>query len=268
MNNLINPSDQEMAKFLSSMRRDIDNVSKVDQFYRGDWLEVYDEIEVVETTPRVFAFTEDIDPREVFVLGDPVRWKEDGGDLQYGCIFELTANDFTVINDNFDTGGAAVITEFARGIVRRPLGHPMRFHNQSLQSNGDFTVASGSVTAGKVGVDWWMEGAVLNIIGTSLGTGNESITTSSASTFNLNMRMPFLQLRNDPNVVGYVSISTPKPLIVNQGLEAHGQCNFTTFVSDGIFTLGMVFRRNLFSNWGSGTYDVDFDVRAVPYDLS
>lgn len=268
MNNLTNPADQELPKYLADLRKDINNMSNVNQFYRGDWLEVYDDIAIDETTPRVFSFPDGIDPRDVFVLGDPVRWKEDGGAYQYGYIFELTATDFTVINDNFSTSPTAVISDFARGIVRRPIGHPLRFHNQSLQSNSDFTVAAGSVTAGKVGVDWWMEGAVLNIIGTCLGTGNQSITTSSASTFNIVMRMPFLRLRNDPNVVGYVNISTPKPLVVNQGLEAHGQCNFTTQVSSGIFTLCMVFQRNTLANWGSGTYDVDFDVRGVPYDLS
>lgn len=267
MNNLTNPADQEMPKFLADLKKNVDDVSKVNQFYRGDWLEVFDEIEVTETTPRVMAFTEDIDPRDVFVLGDPVRWKEDGGSFQYGYIFEITEDDFTVINDNFSTSGSAEISEFSRGIVRRPLGHPVIFHNQCTDANEDFEVASGSVTGGAVGIDWWMEGAVLNLIGSTLGMENDPVTTSSASTFGLNMIMPFLQLRNDPVVVGYVNISTSKPCVIKQGLEAIGTCHFTTFVNSGIFTLGVVFNRNNFSNWGSDTYDLEFDLRGVPYDL-
>lgn len=266
-NNLTNPADQEMPKFLAGMRKDIDDVSKTNQFYKGDWVEIFEDITIEETTPRVFSFTDGIDPRDIFSLGDPIRWKEDGGAYQYGYVFEISATDFTAINDNFDTSPSAEITDLARGIVRQPVGHPKRFHNQATQANGDFSVASGSVTAGKVGVDWWMDGAVINLIGTCLGGTNQSITTSSASTFNIEMLMPWLQLRNDPNVSGYVNISTPHPLVVSQGNEAHGQCNFTTFVSGDIYTLGMKFQRKTLSNWGSGTYDVDFDIRGVPYDL-
>lgn len=267
MSNL-NPVDKEFVDNLSDLSKRLYKLETNRQPYQGDWWEASDEITIVSTTPRVFSFTNGINPKDLFSLGDPVRWKEDNGAYQYGYIFELTTIDFTVVNDNFNTSPTAVISNLARGVVRTPIGHPKRFHNQSLQSNGDFTVTPGSVTAGKVGVDWWMDGAVLNIIGTCLGTGNQSITTNGAATFSLSMRMPFLRLRNDPNVVGYVNISTPKPLIVNQGLEAHGQCYFTTFVSAGVFTLGMIFQRYNFTSWGSSTYDVDFDIKGVPYNLT
>lgn len=267
MDNL-NPVDKEFTDYLNDLNKRLYKLETNRQPYQGDWWEASDEITIISTTPRVFSFTNGLNPKDLFSLGDPVRWKEDGGAYQYGYIFELTTVDFTVANDNFSTSPTAVISNLARGVVRTPIGHPKRFHNQILQSNSDFTVSSGSVTAGKVGVDWWMDGAVLNIIGTTLGTGNQSITTNAVASFNVTGRMPFLRLRNDPNVVGYVNISTPRPLVVAQGLEAHGQCKFTTQFSAGVFTLCMVFQRFNFTNWGSSTYDVDFDVRGVPYNLT
>lgn len=267
MNNL-NPVDKEFTDYLNDLNKRLYKLETNRQPYQGDWWEASDEITIVSTTPRVFSFTNGLNPKDLFSLGDPVRWKEDGGAYQYGYIFELTTVDFTVSNDNFSTSPSAVISNLARGVVRTPIGHPKRFHNQILQSNSDFTVSSGSVTAGKVGVDWWMDGAVLNIIGTTLGTGNQPITTSGAATFNITMRMPFLRLRNDPNVVGYVNISTPHPLIVNQGLEAHGQTNFTTQFSAGVFTLCLILQRTGLASWGSATYDIDCDLRGVPYNLT
>lgn len=264
----LNPVDKEFTDLIRDLQKRLYNLETARNSFFGDWYDFTEPITIITTTPRVFAFTNGINPKDVFSLGDPVRWKENGGALQYGYIFELTNTDFTVANDNFSTSPSAVITELGRGLVRTPVGHPKRFHNQILQSNSDFTVSSGSVTAGKVGVDWWMDGAVLNIIGTTLGTGNQSITTNAVASFNVTGRMPFLRLRNDPNIVGYVNISTPRPLVVAQGLEAHGQCNFTTQFSAGVFTLCMVFQRFNFTNWGSSTYDVDFDVRGVPYSLT
>lgn len=264
----MNPSDIDFAKFIADISNRLGALEKTPQPFLGDWLEILNPIEVVSGKVCQFVDTE-LDPRNFFSLGDKIRWKEDDGEFKYGYIFEISETTFNLINDDYLNGITGTITQFSRGIASKPIGHPIRFHNQSLQSNGDFTVAIGSVTAGKIGVDWWMDGAVINIIGTNLGTGNQAITTSGASTFNITMRMPWFKLNNNPESSGYVNYSTPKPLIVNQGLEAHGQISLTTLVELGtIFTLCVVFQRTGLASWGSSTYDVDFDLRSMPYNLT
>ena len=163
----MNPSDIDLAKLIADHETRLRGLERTPQPFLGDWLEILNPIEVV--TGKVLKFTDDdLDPRNFFSLGDKVRWSENDAAFKYGYIFEISATTFTVINDEYTTGISGTITQFSRGIAAKPIGHPIRFHNQSLQSNGDFTVSIGSVTAGKIGVDWWMDGAVIYIVGADL----------------------------------------------------------------------------------------------------
>ena len=232
---------------------------------KDDWLEIQLDITVDSQTPRLMSFDNGSDPRDVFALGDPVRWKANGGSYEYGYILDMTATQFNVVNTAFDTLITDVITNFSRGVVRKPTGHPVIFTNQATQAAGNLTSSSGTITAGKVGVDWWMDGPIVNAIGTTLGNDNQEITLTSASSLNLNVRMPWLRLNSD--FTGSVNMGTYKSSIYTLTHLESGLCYGTTEVVGGDkYNLVVVLQR-FGGNFSTGDHGVNFDMKFLPYPL-
>jgi len=261
--NMSNPTDQELAIMLADLNRKVDSLSLVNQPVWEDWQEVDADITIESVEPRVFSFTDGLDPSLIFALGDPVRWKEDSGVFQFGYIYEVSTTTFTLINDNFSTSPTAVITDLYRGNKRSPIGHPFIFHNESTVANGDFTPDfSGTISVGVVGVDWWMEGASIRLIASTLGTGNAALQVSSISGF-LNMRMPWFLLTSDPEASNYVNFGSYKDLIVD---TSHEICYATTYIDGSEYGLTVVMIKS--GGWGTGTYPINFAMTLIPYSLS
>lgn len=126
--NLDNPADQEFAQFLADLKRDAKNISVVDQPQYADWLEIADIIEITDDTNGIFAFTGDIDPRNVFTKGDKVRYKQPDGAFstlyKYGYVIDVDADQFQIlggVNYFFEDEN---VESFAKGVGVNPVNFP------------------------------------------------------------------------------------------------------------------------------------------------
>lgn len=75
MDNLLNPVDNEFARFQANMRNELDNIQQVDQPFLGDWYDLPEPIEYV-SDEYYYKFKSDLDITRYFTPGQLIRMED------------------------------------------------------------------------------------------------------------------------------------------------------------------------------------------------
>jgi len=122
---MLNPIDKEYASLIKELQTRLYNMESARQPYLGDWREITETLAYVDSNTVEYSDAT-IDARDVFSVGDLVRWKQTGdGDYRYGYIVSASGNEIDIEGgSDYDVANLA-ITEFAKGLTKNPIGHPI-----------------------------------------------------------------------------------------------------------------------------------------------
>lgn len=136
----LDPINNPIIDSIKNLQEQVLSLSNTRQPYNGDWYQYTEEL-VYATPTEVRTTNTLLDLRNVFAIGDPVRYLQGGVD-KYGYITRVdqgrlrirAGSDYAVSNEP--------ITEFYRGLKNNPLGFPVVFN----QANSNFRVPAGSIS--------------------------------------------------------------------------------------------------------------------------
>lgn len=226
-----------------------------------DWVKIVQAFSIIDDNEIQFS-DGDFDLASTFSLGDKLRYEVDGTE-RYAYVGQHSDSNlvvYTSTDNDFGIGNA--VTNLYISKIATPSGHPIIFTNQSTFADGDIrNTPIDRVTAGKLGVDWFMIGPAIKLIGSTTGNANESITQSVAATI-LRIDFPWLKVPSGADPTDFVSTSSQRPILISGGAIIWDVGYITTRTDGGkTFLMLQVVTSNSETNFG-----VDFEAMTTPYD--
>lgn len=145
---MLRPLDREFANRFKNLESEVNKIKRARQPYFGDWLQILEPLEYTDANTVSFKNTT-IDAKNFFSVGDKVRFKQTGdSEYRYMYVIAISANSVDIIGGtDYDLDNLA-ITEFSRGLVPNPLGHPVL-----LNFDADIRAAVGGSTYSNLSPD-------------------------------------------------------------------------------------------------------------------
>lgn len=132
---------QNLGAEIREIKRATDSFSVHPITYRGDWRRISEPLSYLSANVIVVDDAE-VDLTSIFALGNKIRYKQ-GGDYQFAYVTAVTTNTITINTGTDYLLANATITDFYKGIVDVPSGHPV-----VLSFNPNFDAVGANYTPG------------------------------------------------------------------------------------------------------------------------
>lgn len=149
---------QSLARKISSIANQQQNVVVTPSAYLGDWQEIDEPFSYISATV-IEANNPNYVLSEVFAVGDPFRYKQ-GSNYKYGYVTNINdaSNRLTVHAGSDFSFANSAITDIARGIKSNPTGFPYVFNYDA-----NYRPAGGGTTAGTEEAIFSVQGGVVRV---------------------------------------------------------------------------------------------------------